>query len=692
MHALPEQLLPKPASEPRGPAVRAEGLLRRLDELMLRVDGLVSRVLPDELNPLARTGAVATTTLVVATVSGILLLIWYRASVFEAHASVEAMTQAPWTAGFVRSLHRHSSDACLFFALLHGFKLLLARRFAGARWLAWTTGVLLVVLLWLEGWLGYWLVWDEAGGRVAAGTAKMLDAVPIFAEPPSRSFLADERLSSLFFFVVFFVHVLLPLALAVAAWLHVARVRRPKLVTGRALSLWVVGALCAVSLLLPAGLGGEASMTAPLPDFRIDAWYLAPLWLTERLGAGALWSIALLGPALAASLPWLLGRRRPPVAEVTESLCNACTKCFEDCPYEAITMAPRTDGRSFDARARVLPERCVGCGICAGSCDTAGIGLPDLRVQAERRRIEAWIDERVAEGAAPRLAFTCAQSAGAVLQPVDSQGRSPALPSWLVVELPCAGWLQPLTVERALKHGAQVVAVVSCRPGSCTHREGATWTRERLAGRREPALRRDRIETDRLQVIALDRPEGGELLEHLAAPEAGGERRRRLPRVLAAAAVLAVLAAAGPALTWLPFSPPRPEGAELVVSFKHPGQVTENCRDRTPEELAALPPHMRQPRVCDRRREPVRLEVRIDGRTAASGRHEPGGLWGDGPSVAILRLPVEPGPHRVELVLDDGPEGEPRRSSRLVDFPEAARRVVLFDRSRGFTWHGGEKP
>ena len=42
------------------PPVRADGLLRRLDSALMRLDDVVARVVPDDLNPLARTGAVAT--------------------------------------------------------------------------------------------------------------------------------------------------------------------------------------------------------------------------------------------------------------------------------------------------------------------------------------------------------------------------------------------------------------------------------------------------------------------------------------------------------------------------------------------------------------------------------------------------------------------------------------------------------
>ena len=360
------------------PQVRGEGVLRAFDALFLRVDALVDRFLPESLNPMAQTGAIANTTFITAIASGVVVLIWYSASLHEAYDSVHAMGASRFTSGLVRSLHRYSSDACMFFVLLHALKLFFARRFGGARWLAWVTGAFLVATLWLVGWLGYWLVWDERARQVALGTARLLDALPIFADPLSRSFLTDDGVNSLLFFVVFFVHMLIPLAMGVALWLHITRLSRSNFLTARRMTAWVLGSLVLVSAVFPADLAKQAHMTLSPSGFPMDAWYLAPLGLTDRLGAGALWAIVLLSGIVFWSIPWTLvrGRRRARVSEVVEERCNACEKCYQDCPYDAITMAPRTDGKVYLTVAAVDPSACVGCGICAGSCDSAGIGLP----------------------------------------------------------------------------------------------------------------------------------------------------------------------------------------------------------------------------------------------------------------------------------------------------------------------------
>ena len=135
------------ALEPAAP----KGVLRKLERIFLLLDRAIGAVVPESLNPLLHTGAIAIVCILIATATGIVLLIWYRPSVFMAWESVEAMSNAPFTAGFLRSLHRYSSDAGLMFGTIHALRTFVEGRFDGARWLAWVTGGMLMVLLWSVG-------------------------------------------------------------------------------------------------------------------------------------------------------------------------------------------------------------------------------------------------------------------------------------------------------------------------------------------------------------------------------------------------------------------------------------------------------------------------------------------------------------------------------------------------------------
>ena len=581
----------------------------------------------------------------------------------------------------------------MLFVLLHALKLFFARRFGGARWLAWVTGAFLVGTLWFVGWLGYWLVWDERARQIALGTARVLDGLPIFADPLSRSFLTDDNMSSLLFFVVFFVHMLIPLAMGIALWLHITRLSRPNFLTKWRMTAWVVASLALLSWLAPADVAKQAHMTVSPAGFSMDAWFLAPLGLTDRLRTGALWALALTGGAAFYSVPWALARGRARVAEVIESRCNACERCYKDCPYDAITMAPRTDDKPFPSRALVDPDKCLGCGICAGSCDSAGIGLPWFDVLPRRAEMDRFVDAAAQGSDAPLVAFVCAESAGAKLDidPVTAECRE--LPGYRVMRVPCAGWVHALTVERAIRHGARGVLVVACGPGSGVYREGGKWTKARMESQREPALNLEKVDAKRVRVVELFRTDVSRLQRDAKAFREGvsGPPKRSRAAVWAGGLLVAALFST---TTWAAsrahYRLPTSDAPQLVVSFKHPGQRSEKCRDLTEEELRKTPPHMRPAnnKICERKRDDVRMRVTLDGQVVINKAYAPTGIWNDGNSLAIERLDVAPGEHEVKVSIGDSadPEEFAFQSVEKTEFSPRAIRVVRFDRITGFEW------
>jgi ferredoxin len=62
-------------------------------------------------------------------------------------------------------------------SLLHAFRLFFMGRFRGPRWLAWVSGVVMMVVLWLAGVSGYWLIWDQSAGWFLGGLVVVTLAV-----------------------------------------------------------------------------------------------------------------------------------------------------------------------------------------------------------------------------------------------------------------------------------------------------------------------------------------------------------------------------------------------------------------------------------------------------------------------------------------------------------------------------------
>jgi len=495
-----------------------KGVLRGLERIFLLVDRALGAVLPASLNPLLHTGAIAVLCVLVAISTGLILLTWYSPGAATAWQSVEAMSSVPFPEAFHRSLHRYSSDAALLFGTIHALRSLFARRFGGAWWLGWVTGGVLMLLLWVIGWTGYWLVWDMRAQLVALGTLELMDALPIFGDPVGRTLLtneaADEGMESILFIVPFLFHMLVPLALGVVGLLHVKRLSRPHFSTDRPMTIWTLGVLFLICVLYPATSAEPARMDAAASNLTMDWWYLWPLAFIERLDGDELWWIALAWGAIFFSIPWWLSRRRPAPASVIASRCDECNQCHHDCPYSAIEMVARSDGSpNYETQAFVVESKCVSCGICTGSCATAAIGVPSFDPIEQRRRIEGWLRDALAQGEAPHIGFICGESAGAGLDVDPTTGISPELPGYRLLHIPCAGWVHPLMIERAIRHGAAGVLIVACGPGACLYREGALWTEQRIAGEREPFLRTEKVASEKVSMLGLDRTRKAELIE-----------------------------------------------------------------------------------------------------------------------------------------------------------------------------------
>ena len=465
-------------------------------------EGALDRVFGPQWNPLHQLGALGFFCYWIVAVSGIYVYLFFDTGVTEAYGSVEYMTHEQWyLAGVMRSLHRYASDAMVLFMVLHVLREFALDRYRGVRWFSWVTGWPAAVLLYICGITGYWLVWDKLAQYVAITSTEWLDWLPIFGEPVARNFLSPETLDDRFFTVLVFIHIAAPLILLLLLWLHLNRVSRPRSNPPRGLAVGTLAMFLALSLVKPATSHAPADLAQVVGVLDLDWFYLGLYPLFGQWPGGVTWGgMAALGVILAA-LPWLPPLRRSAAARVDLDNCNGCRRCADDCPYAAITMRRRTDGKPFALEAAVNADLCVSCGVCAGACPTAtpfrrrsdlipGIELPDRTVAALRDAVE---DQARAPGGNDRLLVVgCEYGVDVTALRDDRTGA---------VSLPCIGMLPPPFIDYVLSRGiADGVVLTGCAEGACQHRVGVDWTRARVNRARDPYLRR-RVPRDRLLLV-----------------------------------------------------------------------------------------------------------------------------------------------------------------------------------------------
>jgi coenzyme F420-reducing hydrogenase delta subunit/Pyruvate/2-oxoacid:ferredoxin oxidoreductase delta subunit len=240
--------------------------------------------------------------------------------------------------------------------------------------------------------------------------------------------------------------------------------------------------------------------------------------LDPRVG----WAITFGLGLVAFAVPWILRAPPPARARVESVACTGCTRCWKDCPYEAVMMVPRFDGTRYKQVAVVNPAKCVGCGICVGACDSAGILLGDQPVSllgdavvGRLRALRAASRDRLAVLPAPTIVvYTCRPMAH-LRDRLETDGSVPGLPGVTVMGLPCIGTLHPEMLTKTLSAGADGVLVAGCIPEDCPFREGSQWLAERLGGRRLPGLKH--VPEGRLRVRWYAPVETGRLLRDVRA-------------------------------------------------------------------------------------------------------------------------------------------------------------------------------
>ena len=486
------------------------------------VERVFDRAFGSGLNPLHHLGALGFLCFWMLAVSGIYLYAVIDTSAAGAYRSIHGLGAL---GGSLRSLHRYAADAFVVLMALHLLREWLHGHYQGMRRFSWLTGVPLILFAFASAIGGFWLNWDQLGQFSATATAEWLDALPLLATPLARNFLSVAAVSDRLFSLFVFVHLGVALLMVFGLWFHIQRLTRAAVFPPRTLGLATAALLCTLAIAAPVVSHAPAD-AATVPAVLSLDWILLFLHpLMYATSAGALWwglSAALL---LLLALPFLPQPARAPVAVVDADNCNGCRRCFEDCPYAAITMVPHPNGKLGKELARVDADLCASCGICAGACPSStpfrsvaelvtGIDMPQLTVGTLRGRLQQGLAALRAER--PIVIFGCDR--GARVEPLAGGDVA-------AFSLICTGMLPPSFVDYALRDGAAGVLVSGCPAGACEYRLGQRWAAERLQGQREPHLRALE-QPERLAVAWVDAADASSLR---AALDALRRRLRAMP-------------------------------------------------------------------------------------------------------------------------------------------------------------------
>ncbi|MBI4686895.1 MAG: hydrogenase iron-sulfur subunit [Nitrospirae bacterium] len=573
-----------------------------LNKFFQRIAHSMSMIFSSHLNPLYYLGALTIYLLIIDSISGIYLFLFYSIDPKLSHESVNIIS-SQLIGNIMRGIHRYSSDALMITAIGHMIHVIITDRFRMFRWIAWVSGVLTILLFLFIGISGYVLVWDERAQLTSLLTAKFLSFVPVFGHAIMGTILGTDikNLGGLFR-VLLFAHIALTFFIVFVLWIHVMRISRPKLIPPKYLWITITLSLVIFSIFFPPKSDAEASLSKIPFGMSMDWFYLFGYPLLKIIPASYDWAIFIGSFLLLFTLPWLIKGKRNPYANINKDKCVGCEQCYIDCPYRAIIMQHVDDKK----KAMLFENKCSGCATCVGSCPVLAIDIPSFNIDSILKTIE----EKQPEVVAVRCSFSAT--------PPSKEGV-------LTFTVPCVSALNPRYAESMLEKGAKGVLMVACEERDCHFREGNIWTDERYEGKRIPKLKKN-TDTSRIRILQAPHykdisKEIEEFRSDLASKKVYEKVLIKFPskaHYLIASVILFV-----PLVIFYPLTTHRmsyypQDKSVLVMSFKYRSSAIRKTNSTAPGAMKFKTD-----------RSPIKIDVIIDGSHAYTKIYQPRGLRGD---------------------------------------------------------------
>ncbi len=666
--------------------------LRTFEKIWTRLEGLVNRFTKSDFNPFYHLGTLTIFMLLVLLATGVYLTAIYRPGLDVAYATVEKI-DSNWFGSLMRSVHRYASDAMILLIILHLLKMLFSDKFWGQRWLAWTSGWIMLAGVWLTGTFGYWLVWDL---RAQWMTEYMMETL---AGTSGLTYVAADIESRTFsnFVIIIFLHVFLPLIGFLGIYIHGLRLSRARWWSPRWVSIQAVIGLVILSLIKPVQSFAEADLSTLIQSVPMDAYYLGFLPLIDQWSNMIFWALAILVGGSLFLLPWLASGRDPGPAIVTDPQCTGCNICYAECPYDAIRMVDRDDETKYQKLAIINNAQCTGCGICVGACPTDAINLHGgYNSEQVFSAVKGALHREKKEGNPVTVLFASQRDEALESLParlmIWEKNVPVAVTAWgeggaariVTAVLPSTSAVNIEWVKSLNSEGARDVVILAQPYDDNLNREDTHWILNRLHLR--PALVTKDLHW--LEATPGDSKTVENYLNNLHIPETQAkksapllpevkERSRLIPSLVSGLVgtvlLLGLFALALP--LDIPAGMKAAEQSALRVALDAKGRIEVS---NIPEGVI-LPEGADPVKIFGGTHFPISLRVIVDGRTILDDTYKPSGISGNGRISALEFLEIEPGTHQVEVWMKDDSGNYRLSYSGEVNFEKGRALVLAYD-------------
>jgi len=190
-------------------------------------------------------------------------------------------------------------------------------------------------------------------------------------------------------------------------------------------------------------------------------------------------------------------------ARVLRERCTGCGACTKVCPYHAISL-------DDEKKAVVVEAACAGCGTCAAECAFEAITMRHFTDEQITAQIDAFSAHQPEKKI---LAFNCnwCSYAGADFAGV---GRMQYPPEVRIIRTMCSGRVSTRFIEHAFARGVASVLISGCHINDCHYIDANTHTEKRY-NRLRKTMEEGGLDPERLQLLWVSAAEGQRFQEKI---------------------------------------------------------------------------------------------------------------------------------------------------------------------------------
>lgn len=189
--------------------------------------GIFERDIPEGLTYFYCFGGIAFTCYLLCLISGLFLSIHYVPSEKEAYASIVRIHEEVYLGKIFRGVHKWAANVLIMSIIIHSLRVFITKSYRPPRELNWIVGVLIFVLVMLEGFTGYLLPWDEKAYWATVVGTNIVGSIPLVGETLLVMVRGGYDVTGVTLIRFYSFHVLwFPLLISLLLWAHFHMIKK----------------------------------------------------------------------------------------------------------------------------------------------------------------------------------------------------------------------------------------------------------------------------------------------------------------------------------------------------------------------------------------------------------------------------------------------------------------------------------